>query len=180
MFSSERRVFRPQRPAFWFSLALFLLLTVFCSWLRPSEMLRIIPSDADLNELSPVEKPKQYDGRQLFKLINGGAGVFLAAGFEKVVVQEYVTANDDLFRLEIYRMKSDGAAVKIYRLQGGKENGKEDGADLIPQASTVEDYFGMFRQNQYYFTVTGYERNPKTRTRLFEIAEQTALKIAGR
>lgn len=65
-------------------------------------------------------KPQQFAKSQLYDHIDGGAELFLEFGFEKVLVQRYKRAADELV-LEAYEMESPAAALGVYLTLCGKE-----------------------------------------------------------
>ncbi|RPI04869.1 MAG: hypothetical protein EHM64_08550, partial [Ignavibacteriae bacterium] len=55
-----------------------------------------------------------YSGTDLFKLIDGGADIFLEYGFKKVVVQRYSDRNENSIDIEIYEMEDSSSAYGIF------------------------------------------------------------------
>ena len=110
----------------------------------------ILPGADKLEGLKPAGKTQQAVGEDLYKLINGGAGLYLEHGFQRALAQDYKDAGGVRFSLEVYQMKAPAGAKKIFEIKGGNEKNKKP----IGEASTLEEYYGLFQQGRFYFTVT--------------------------
>jgi hypothetical protein len=143
---------RGNRPAFLG--AAFLLAT--CAQARRQapgpvdDTLDLLPDPAGIQGLRPTGDPQRAAGQQLFELIDGGAELFLAHGFEKAIAQEYESPDGSRFSVEIFLMNDAAGARRVYAERGGTT---ADGPS-IGDASTFEDYYGHYVAGRLYFTVT--------------------------
>src|SRR4030042_5721579 len=62
----------------------------------------------------------EFQGRNLFNYIDGGAEIFLEFGFDRLLVQDYKKGNSEIV-LELYQMESPESALGIYLMKGGVE-----------------------------------------------------------
>ncbi len=132
-----------------------------------------LPDPAALKMLTPVGKPQQANADGLWELINGGAGIYLKAGFERVILQEYKSKSGVLYGLEVYQMKTPKGAKEVFGTKGGKQVAKP----AIGQGSTLADYYGLIWQGRFFVTVTAYEKTDETKARLTQIARATVEKF---
>jgi len=142
----------------------------------PINLPEVVPTAADLKGLEPTGAPEQAEGEALFRLINGGADVFLRAGFQRAVMQEYGKAPFVVFTLEVYEMGTPTGAREVYAAKGGVEGGKA----VVGEASTVESYYGLFRQGRFFFTVTASDEGAGTRETVERIARAVVARLAGK
>jgi hypothetical protein len=63
---------------------------------------------------------KEFQGRNLFNYIDGGAEIFLEFGFDRLLVQDYRKGNSEIV-LELYQMESPVSALGIYLMKCGVE-----------------------------------------------------------
>lgn len=102
---------------------------------------------------SAPDSSELYVGEDLFRLINGGADIFLEYGFIKVLTQRYIGAEDKLISTEIYEMKDSSAAFGIFSLftfRTGKRI--EFNTDAF-----AGDGFLLFQKGKYYVSLSGNE-----------------------
>ena len=130
----------------------------------------------DLEGLELLGAPEQAEGEGLFRLINGGAGVFLRAGFRRAVVQDYETAAGIVYTVELYEMGTPGGAGEVYAGKGGVEGGEA----VVAEASTVEGYYGLFRQGRFFFTVTASDEVDDAKATVERMARAVAARLARR
>lgn len=112
--------------------------------------LRLLPDPVGLQGLEPTGEPQQASGQQLFELIDGGAELFLAHGFENAVAQDYRDRDGSRFSVEIFEMRDEAGARQVYAERGGTTAVHS----TIGDASTFEDYYGHYVVGRHYFTVT--------------------------
>ncbi len=106
-------------------------------------------------------------------MIDGGAEVFLKAGFERAVSQTYRNQAGQFVVLEIYEMKGPSSAERIYahKAEGG---GTPEG---MGDAGTRGDYYVVFRQRGYLVTVTGSDSRAETMEAVLTIARAVESRI---
>ena len=147
-----------------FVLGLSLSLSAFAGEVQPTD------SMADLT-LPPegwvvLEAPQTASGKQLFTLINGGAVLYVQAGFSRAVFASYRSAASRDINLEIYRMKTAEAARHVYTQKISTQGRPAD----IGVAALFEDYFLNFYRGVYQVTVSGYASDRQTAESIFTIA----------
>lgn len=112
----------------------------------------LLPDSSDnWTKSSPSEI---YAGKDLFKLIDGGAEIFLEYGFNQVITQRYTSLNDNSIDIEIYEMKDSSSSFGIFSLFTFNTGKK---VDFSGDAYTG-DQFLIFRKGNYYVSLT--ELNP--------------------
>ena len=113
-----------------------------------------------------LEPPQTAAGEQLFTLINGGAVLYVQAGFSRAVFAAYRSAAGRDINLEIYRMTSDQAARQVYTRKISAQGRPVD----IGAAAFFEDYFLNFYRGVYQVTISGYAADRPTTDGIFAIA----------
>ena len=110
------------------------------------------------------------------QILDRGASTFIENGFQRAIVQEYGFDGSSEYILELYDMGSPDNAQKVFTLRGGDLNSKP----AAGQGGTLEDYYGLFWQGRYHFTITAYEPDGGTHIILTAIAAGVVDRIAGR
>jgi len=159
-------------------LATVLLLTLTGALLaaedRKGNLLALLPHDSELGGWQPEAPPDQVEGEDLFSLINGGAEIFLKAGFSRAVSQAYIQAGQQPIQLEIYEMVSPEAARAVF---GQKAKG--DGQAVTLGVRGVDGgYYLIFWQDRFLVTVTGPDASPDTRVAIIAFARAVEIRIA--
>lgn len=147
-----------------FVLGLLFTLSAFASEGQPTDGM------ADLT-LPPegwvvLEPPQTASGKQLFTLINGGAVLYMQAGFSRAVLASYRSAVGRDINLEIYQMKTAEAARHVYTQKISAQGRPAD----IGAAAFFEEYFLNFYRGVYQVTVSGYASDKQTAESIFTIA----------
>jgi len=137
-------------------------------------LLGLLPQASEIQGWQPDGSPQQVVGEELFSLINGGAEIFLKAGFLRAMAQPYARADQQLIQLEIYEMTGPEAAraVFIRKTQG-------DGQPFaLGEQGMMGAYYVIFWQDRFLVTVTGPGATPDTRAALliFSRAVETRIK----
>jgi hypothetical protein len=137
-------------------------------------MAALLPGSGDLPGWAPDGSPQAAEGQELFALINGGAELFLQAGFDRAATQAYRGDGDRRVDLEIYRMRAPQAAEAVY---GKKVAGGEPRIPLGAGGSRGE-YYVIFWQGRFLVTVTGSDPGQDTMQAVERIARSVEGKIA--
>ncbi|MGQ9652801.1 MAG: DUF6599 family protein [Thermodesulfobacteriota bacterium] len=160
----------------WCSMLLF-----FCLLLEggPAEpraddgLLRFLPRLQDLAGWRLDGPPQSVEGEGLYSLIDGGAEVFLKAGFERAVSQTYRSQAGQFVVLEVYEMKGPSSAEKIFAHKAEGGGMPEEMGD----AATRGDYYVVFRQGGFVVTVTGSDSKADTLEAVVAIARAVESRI---
>jgi Family of unknown function (DUF6599) len=131
------------------------------------------PRSGDVAGWAPDGSPQAAEGQELFALINGGAELFLRAGFDRVLTQAYRGDGERRVELEIYRMRSPEAAEAVFRQ---KTAGEESPIPLGAGGNRGE-YYLIFWQDRFLVTVTGSDAGQNTMQGVERIARQVEEKI---
>ena len=118
----------------------------------------LLPQSDDIAGWLRDGSPHAAEGQQLFALINGGAELFLQAGFDRAIAQAYRGNGDRRVQLEIYRMHSPEAAEAVFQK---KATGGEPPIPLGAGSGRGE-YYIIFWQDRYLVTVTGSDASQDT------------------
>jgi hypothetical protein len=113
-----------------------------------------------------LEAPQTAAGEQLFTVINGGAVLYMQAGFSRAAFASYRSAAGRDINLEIYRMQTADAARNVYKQKISAQGRSVD----IGGAAFFEDYFLNFYRGVYQVTISGYASDRQTADDIFTIA----------
>ncbi len=139
-------------------------------------LLHVLPQGAALVGFKPLDPPEQAAGDQLFRLINGGATLYMGAGFKRALLQDYSAPDGALISLEVYQMASPAAARTVFAHKAGKE-AAASAAD--GKAALVEDYYGLYLQGSFYVSVTAAEVTPSARKQVESLAAAVLGKVTA-
>jgi len=139
-------------------------------------LLALLPRVSELGSWQPEAPPHQAVGEELFRLINGGAEIFLKAGFSRAVSQAYIQAGRQSIQLEIYEMTGPEAARAVF---GQKTKGNGQPVTLGIQG-VDGDYYLIFWQDRFLVTVTGPDATPEIRGILMRLSRAIEARIAER
>ena len=136
------------------------------------------PDTGELIGWSPDSSECQYEGEDLFLLINGGAEIYHEYGFKNVYTREYKNAKGKKINLEIYEMKNSSGAYGVYTFKTSG-NGKQYS---IGNDALMEDYYLNFWKGNFIVTLVGFDSETDTIEGLVEIAEAVdkKIKVAGK
>ena len=170
---------QPARP--FASLLVSVLLLALSGTLLVAEdgkegLLALLPRASDLAGWQPEAPPHQVVGEGLFSLINGGAEIFLKAGFSRAVSQAYIQAGQQPIQLEIYEMTGPEAARAVF---GQKAKGNGQPVTLGVQGVDGE-YYLIFWQDRFFVTVTGPDATPEIRAVMMHLSRAIEARIAER
>ncbi len=139
-------------------------------------LLGLLPQAAEIQGWQPDGSPQQAVGEDLFSLINGGAEIFLKAGFVRAMAQPYVRADQQLIQVEIYEMTRPEAARAVF---ARKTQGDGEPVALGTQG-VMGTYYLIFWQDRFLVTVTGPDATPDTRTDLLVFSRAVESRIKHR
>jgi len=141
-------------------------LILSCKETSKNNLEQLLPSSKELKEMKKDGTAEKASGKELFKLINGGAGLFHKHGFMHVIAQSYTVKNAKSVNLEIYQMDSKKNAVKIYNKRGGKEGKK------IPygQNGTIKDYYCIIQRGPFFVSIVGFDSTKETIDAIIKLA----------
>jgi hypothetical protein len=154
-------------------LAGVLVLLAF-SWADPASgaLAQFLPPPTDIPGWEPEGAPQEAEGEALFKLINGGAEIYLRHGFVRAVLQVYVRPDQQLLQIEIYEMgAADGARRVLAERGGGRIASVGVGAE-----GARGDHYLVFREGRHLVSVAGPDAQPESQ----ELVVRVARVIAGR
>jgi len=140
------------------------------------DLLALLPQAGEVQGWQPEGPPQQAVGEELFSLINGGAEIFLKAGFSRAMSQAYFRADRQLIQVEIYEMTSPEAARAVF---ARKAQGDGEPVALGTQG-VMGTYYVIFRQDRFLVTVTGPDAAPDTRTDLLGFSRVVESRIKHR
>lgn len=169
----------PLRPVVSFLVSVLLLAlsgTLLAAEDGKGGLLALLPRVSALGGWQPEAPPHQVVGEDLFRLINGGAEIFLKAGFSRAVSQAYIQAGRQPIQLEIYEMTGPQAARAVF---GQKTRGNGQPVTLGVQGVDGE-YYLIFWQDRFLVTVTGPDATPEVQAILMRLSRAIEARIAER
>jgi len=95
-----------------------------------------------------------FQRKNLYQYINGGAELYLRLGFLRLCTAEYLSFKGNTFIVDIYEMKDQSSAEKIYKKEGGgrPSNVKERNWKGLFEGGSLSFY-----KDQYYIKLTAFE-----------------------
>lgn len=106
------------------------------------------------NNWSRPDSITQYEGEDLFFLINGGAEVYLEYGFGKVMAADYYQ-RDAKIHTELYHMKDPLAAWGVFSLRKPKPASFSEDLGWYSAGSN----YLMVMKNDIYLVLSGYDKS---------------------
>lgn len=140
-------------------------------------------ADKGLSGMLPVMKGLEADGKprtaqtpeSLFGCINGGAEVFISAGFKQAVFQSYTNEQGRRLNLEIYEMATKDGSKAIF----SKNTLPEDKRVAIGDEAVTGNYYILFRKSNFYVAMTGFDPGQETLDLLGRVARKVDNAIAS-
>ena len=164
---------------------LFFLLIFFIPGGIEAESLRLSVSEKELSGLIQendefsgyrmAEKPGHYGPENLFAYINGGAELYLAHGFRRLLTVEWVRPGEEgkVIILEIYDLGNRKNALAIFRVEkAGKRYIMPGGAE-----GSLSDDLLQFHKNNFYVKILALFPSEKCKAILQEMAHTIERRI---
>jgi hypothetical protein len=120
---------------------------------------------------------QQFEGDDLFLLINGGAEIYHEYGFVRVLAAVFQNGDGKKLNLEIYQMEDDASAYGIYSFKTAPGGTVVDSGD----EALLEDYYLNMWRGHFLVTIIGFDSTQETVAGLATMAAAVAgkLKRAG-
>ena len=150
-----------------------LLIPVFSQAENPrgaKALFNLLPSESQLPGWQLDGTPQTAKGLELYKLINGGAEIYIKVGFKQAIMATYRNSAGKLMNLEIYEMTSVNGAGGVFKKKIGKKGKKVS----IGMAARLEDSFINFYQGSYQVTLSGDDVEAETISMLLKLAHMVA------
>lgn len=135
----------------------------------------LLPSKSQLQGWQLDGTPQTAVGVKLYKLINGGAEIYIKAGFKQAIMATYRNRAGKLMNLEIYEMTSVKGAAGVFKQKIGKQGKKVS----IGMAALLEDGFMNFYQGPYQVTLSWDDDEAGTVSALLELARRVASRLSA-
>jgi hypothetical protein len=126
-----------------------------------------------VDDLEAAGEPERARGQDLYRVINGGAPLYLDHGFECLVARSYERVDGVRFTVEIYQMKDAAGARAVYTKKGGDISAEPELGD----ASTFEGYYGLYVHGRYHFAVTASRTQGDLRSSIDRLARAVIARI---
>lgn len=123
--------------------------------------------------LYPVNAPQSFNRGTLFDYINGGADVYLDAGFKRCVMRHYKKGDRADIETAIYDMGTDLQAFGLFRLL--HDEFRTDTASGIEMSCVTAACY--FRNGRYYVTVFDRSKNSLKERELLDISRTVSFSI---
>jgi hypothetical protein len=160
-------------------ITVFILPFLFPVYLQAGEskeadsLFRLLPSSSQLAGWKLDGAPQTAVELELFKLINGGAEIYMQEGFKRAIMASYGNKEGKMINLEIYEMSSPDSALRIYK----KKIGKEGKRLSIGEDALLEVYYINFRKGPFQVTLSGDDSEEDTVRMLLDMARMVADQI---
>ena len=134
-------------------------------------MVALLPAQEIVN-MAPLYCPKageaagwalsgetqQFEGDDLFLLINGGAEIYHEYGFVRVLAAAFENSDGKKLNLEIYEMEDDASAYGIYSFKTAPEGTIVYAGD----EALLEDYYLNMWRGRFLVTIIGFDSSAPT------------------
>jgi len=132
----------------------------------------LFPADGFFDGWERSQPLRLFKGADLYGHINGGSELFLEFGFERLTVQNYRKAEDEI-SIELYRMVDRIAAAGIYFMKCGNES-PDPG---FKERHTLNTYQLMFLRANYFAVVNNLEGEPGVVDQMLLFADYMASRM---
>jgi hypothetical protein len=133
----------------------------------------LLPIESRLQGWKMDSPPDTAKGLELFQLINGGAEIYIQAGFESAILVSYRNKKGKTINLEIFEMTSNESARNVHEKKISNEGKKLP----IGDAALLEGYYINFRKARFQVTLSGDDSEEETVKALLNMARLVAEKI---
>ncbi|MDJ0853876.1 MAG: hypothetical protein QNI89_02445 [Desulfobacterales bacterium] len=123
----------------------------------------------------PTSAPVTAAGAALFNVINGGAEMYLQAGFRQAVFSAFQNPDGLDVNLEIYEMRGPEAARAVF-LQKAGNSGR---AAAYGQEARLDSYYLNFWRGPHQVTISGYASTTETVAAIRELAATVDKRLRG-
>ncbi len=158
---------------------LFLVLTLSLSAVsaEPRTELSYLPDESVMNGHQLSGQVKEYDGRKLFDLINGGGEVFFEYGYDTVFSARYVKGESGI-TIQFYVMESPIAAYGIYCFHRNPDDTVEPFTGLSEM--NVQPNGVNFFINKYFIKIESFDEGDEIIALIKKIATNMITKIKNK
>jgi hypothetical protein len=129
-------------------------------------ILLLLPTPEEVRPWVPEGPAQVAEGQDLFRLIDGGAELFLRHGFERAAVQTYALAGDRHIQVEIYTMRSMDGAAEVF----ARKTGSGELPLALGDAGASGEYYIVFRRGRFLVTVSAGDANADAKATVLRIA----------
>jgi len=166
------------RPYFWKTIIMIAVILTFfigCSKEKKSEPTSILFPDSfyEIN-MKRSSEIRTFENKSLWEYINGGAEIYLAYNFVKVVTADYKKGELEIVA-DIYQFKSRADAFGLYSVF------RQPDAMIVKLG--VEGFSASptinFVKDKYFVKLTGYDNTEEGSLALINLAEQLSKRIPG-
>lgn len=154
------------------SLALLFGLACLCQAQSADDSL--LPPDGFADGWERSQPLRVFKGADLYGHIDGGAELFLEFGFERLTVQSYKKAEDEI-SIELYRMSDRTAATGIYLMKCGNET--PDPERKFKERHTLNTYQLIFLRASYFAIINNLEGEPGVVDQVLQFADYIASRM---
>lgn len=122
-----------------------------------------------------IGAPATVAGEALFRVINGGAEIYLQTGFRQARFASLQSPEGLDINLEIYEMTDPAAARSIFAQKSGDAGVKAP----YGQEARLETYYLNFWRGRYQVTLSGYKATPETIAAIRTLAATVDKRLQG-
>jgi hypothetical protein len=129
--------------------------------------------------LKKTDSPKTYSRKNLFDYLNGGAELYLAYDFQKLIVQKYLFSQDAFAQkktltVEIFQMSSSFDAYGLFSLD-------QDGEELNIEQKALYGY-GLLKlwKDNYFIRILNTEGTDELKEMTIKMGEEISEKIKNK
>lgn len=130
------------------------------------DFFRLLP--AEIDGWKKAEPPELFDGKGLFKYIDGGAELYLSYGFKGLTAIRYLKGADAEIKLDVFDMGRASDAFGVFC------HGRESLGNQLGQGSEYAAGLLNFWKDRYYVSLLGYPETAEKRQVLFKLGEAVA------
>ncbi|UCD70693.1 MAG: hypothetical protein JSW70_06720 [Syntrophobacterales bacterium] len=145
---------------------LVIMALLSCSMARLGTMVDDIPREVNGWVANP--EVRQYEGKTLYKYIDGGAELYLAYGFHKAYVHTYTKPGEPDIIMDIYDMSTPEDAFGVFTAE-------REGDDIgIGTGSEYEGGLLRFSKGRFFVSIMTHEEKRQSRKAVLSLARAVA------